>query len=66
MATITPKPYTVCDFCGKKIDREIYINQWAPKLEYNGVKYDLCCSCDRKVKKAIDDIKERVEAGNAD
>ena len=66
MATITPKPYTVCDFCGKKIDREIVINQWAPKLEHNGAKYDLCCSCDEELKKAIDDIKERVEAGNAD
>ena len=64
MSTITPKPYTICDFCGKKIDREIVINQGAPKLEYNSVKYDLCCSCDREVKKAIDDIKERVEAGD--
>ena len=62
MATITPKPYTICDFCGKKIDREIYINQWAPKLEHNCVKYDLCCSCNEEVKKAIDDIKKRVEA----
>lgn len=58
MATITPKPYTVCDFCNKVINEEIVKNQWTPHLELDGTKYDLCIACDSAVKKAIQSIKE--------
>lgn len=59
MAKITPDPYTICDFCGKTIDEEIHINQWAPSLIHNGTKYDLCCRCENYVKEAIEEVKER-------
>ncbi len=59
MAKITPEPYTICDICGKVIDEEIYINQWAPSLNHNGVKYDLCLTCDDYLKEAIEEVKER-------
>lgn len=59
MTKITPEPYTVCDFCGKVIDEEIRINQWAPSLNHNGVKYDLCCLCDTYINEAIEEVKER-------
>lgn len=59
MTKITPEPYTVCDFCGKVIDEEIWINQWAPSLNHNGVKYDLCLTCDGYINEAIEEVKER-------
>lgn len=58
MSTITPKPYTVCDFCGKVIDDEISRNQGTLMLQHNYDKYELCEVCNNAVKKAIRNVKD--------